>query len=185
MSFTLHAGQPVFGRQWIPSTAELGTATAAAQVFIRLMQPEPSYSDHPTPTPTQWAAITAAASKALVALHWHRDHAGGFKEPEGSVLRGLLRHVSHELLIGHMRNLELDVQQVLRYMLLLQQLVLLVSQCDLTDIQDDCCPVCCAGQTSACWSHLSLFPTKHSAADENGDIPSCHLCCMNALLRCT
>ena len=116
----------MFDREWIPATAELDTATIAAQLVARLMQHEPGPSggtlDHPTPTPSQWAAITAAASKALIALHWHRHHAQDLQQPEVSgALRALLRKVSQDLLVGRLLDPKLDVQQVLRYMLFLQQ----------------------------------------------------------------
>lgn len=73
-----HAGQPVFEPAWVPQVADVSVMTMAAAAAARITLHEPTSYDPaetlPTPTPARWAAITAAASKALVALHWHKNH---------------------------------------------------------------------------------------------------------------
>lgn len=59
------------------------TAAMAASLILRLMMHEPALPPDstlahlPTPSPPQWAAVQASASKALVALHWSKHNPEG------------------------------------------------------------------------------------------------------------
>ena len=73
------AGQEVFAKVWVPDQSNLATVKMAVGLAVRLQKHDPKPPSDPilslpTPTPAQWASITAAASKALVAMHWHRHH---------------------------------------------------------------------------------------------------------------
>ena len=73
------AGQEVFAKVWVQDQSDLATVKMAEGLAVRLQRHDPKPPSDPslslpTPTPAQWASITAAASKALVAMHWHTHH---------------------------------------------------------------------------------------------------------------
>ena len=68
----------VYEERWFPATVDGETSVLVADIISKLQKHDLQVScdsnQSPTPSPTQWAAITAAASKALVALHFYQCH---------------------------------------------------------------------------------------------------------------
>ena len=69
----------MYEERWFPATVDEDTIELVADLISKLQKHDLQVScdsnQSPTPSPTQWAAIKAAASKTLIALHFHQHHA--------------------------------------------------------------------------------------------------------------